>query len=109
MTIATEPIATPVVKTTADVLRHAALLIEERGWCQNEVSTKDGRLCAWGAIVYRDNWVSPLWSQATGRFADYLGAREDDDPVGIIAEWNDKRSRTAAEVIAALRAAAELA
>jgi len=99
------PVATPPAapaKTVRDVLLHAALLIEERGWCQGLYEAPDGRLCAIGAL-----------SVASGGDADiYVGGAADEALARIVCtayipHWNDATGRTAAEVIAALRAAAE--
>lgn len=42
--------AIPAVKTVPEVLRHAALIIEERGHNVGGYLGEDGSVCAWGAI-----------------------------------------------------------
>jgi hypothetical protein len=102
----TRPVeAPPKTKTTADVLRHAALLIEERGWCQGDAVDAHGHLCAVGALslaMYGDPecMIPSEISNALRRSFDSRYS---------VPIWNDVEGRTAAEVIAALRAAAELA
>jgi hypothetical protein len=96
-------------KTTADVLRHAARIIEERGWCRGELQDNQGAVCAWGAIDtalaggvrYEVHDEERLALQALGAS---LGISWSDVPF-----WNDHPHRTAAEVIAALRDAADAA
>lgn len=100
MTVETRPIVEPRTKTTADVLRHAALLIEERGWAQGDYEV-DGRLCLLGSLNVATDGHS--WSTAMlANEACFFMIRG-----GIGAEWNDEPGRTAAEVTAALRTAAD--
>lgn len=107
MTILAEPIgiaSPPRPKTTADVLRHAARYIEEHGWCCDTYAEDDGRVCGWGALnaVINgdpfDDDESPSWIAANDAVAGLVGS---------LPDYNDTPGRTAAEVIAALRAAAE--
>jgi hypothetical protein len=113
VTIETRPAETPVpTKTVADVLRHAARIIEERGWYQGYYSwgldrnePDSGPVCALGAI-------GVAYGGSAGAIDDFPF----DDPVvglahrfmgGEAAYWNDAQGRTAAEVTAALRSAAD--
>lgn len=118
--IETRPIETPLpAKTTADVLRHAALLIEERGWCRADRQSPDGQLCIVGAIelaqfgsVHELGDIDGVPSEQIDPFA-LPGAMAVEKYLGLEARgtwgWNDAPGRTAAEVIAALRAAADSA
>jgi hypothetical protein len=112
MTVAlpeTRPVEAPP-KTTADVLRHAALLIEERGWMQG-VSTGPSRCAVFAIDTAAGANNDVVHWRAHRVLASYLGLNIP-DVVGDrrpIVEWNDTPGRTAAEVIAALRAAAEMA
>jgi hypothetical protein len=94
-----EPVG-PTPKTTRDVLLHAALLIEERGWNQGSYQ-QDGRLCLLGAINLAQTGRHDKWNDMEAT----LAVR------GVLptscGDWNDAPGRTAAEVIAALRAAAD--
>jgi hypothetical protein len=111
--------APPQTKTTRDVLLHAALLIEERGWCRVDRQDADGHLCLVGAIevaqfgsVYdtEADWnpsisleqLDPFGLPAVAVVTKHVGAEK-------AWHWNDAPGRTAAEVISALRAAADAA
>lgn len=89
------------------VLLDAAKLVE-RGWCQVlPWSTKDGRkrYCIWAAVL-ESYWSSgALWDRDSMAKLLY-------DEIGLssgesIGSWNDAPGRTQAEVVAALRGAAE--
>jgi hypothetical protein len=87
------------------LLLKAAALIEERGWCQREQESDDGRLCALGALHYADgnrpyDGVSKLGQKARNRLCRAIGT----DRVG--SQWNDVPGRTKEEVVAKLRAVA---
>lgn len=97
------------MSAVADVLNGAADLIERDGWTQNQYRSVDGGRCLSRAIGdcvpgHFDAawWHSPLYEEA----ADYLRIT-----IGrhFLAGWNDQPGRTQAEVVAALRAAAERA
>lgn len=117
MTIATEPIATPAVKspavkTDADILRHAALLIEERGLHKGAfINHSTGALCLFGALNLA------TCGDATGKKPGGPEDRQMQDACARlpgfirrnVVAWNDAYDRTAAEVIALLRAAADAA
>ena len=118
MTLTLDPVVeapvVPQTKTYPDVLRHAALIIEERGWHQGHYISGDGKVCALGAIVLAlggsfDATGGPKYksftdyAQASEMVSDYLTGG---GPIYGVADWNDRQGRTAAQVTAALRAAA---
>lgn len=107
------------METTVAVLNRAAYLIDEWGFCQGSTYTwpdgaRGGKTrCAWGAIV--DAWTDVTGERigdghdsATSALAATLGVPDTLAPVGLIANWNDSPERTAAEVSAKLREAAQL-
>lgn len=109
--IRTEPVAEPRTKTVADVLRHAALVIEEVGWSDFEPLCEDGRRCAGGAISFvavGGNWEAddPLVDAAATALMQYLGKESHGHPMGGVARWNDGHESGEA-VVTALRAAAD--
>lgn len=86
------------------VLLDAAKLVE-RGWCQGVATTViDGRRChcAVDAIGVAARG-RPLSNHATNAVKDHLGLERH----CRFASWNDAPERTRAEVVAALRGAAE--
>jgi hypothetical protein len=96
-------------KTVADVLRHAALLMEERGSCEVDWQDDAGRVCTLGALAVVSGYDpmdhgterggSRVYGTSAFRFLEtFLGT----DYVGL---WSD--AHTHAERIAALRAAAD--
>jgi hypothetical protein len=93
------------VSAVADVLNVAADLIERDGWCQGYFTDPLGRRCVDGAICATSTMLPTThWTdRAAARSALllWLGERHID--------WNDAPGRTQAEVVAALRAAAERA
>lgn len=113
MTVETRPIeAPPAEKSVADVLRHAARIIEERGWSDDEPVTADGRCCALGAIrLAVHGRIGSLETRESRPAILYFGLGLDpadaENAAGTIAEWNDTEASGAAEVTAALRAAAD--
>ena len=110
MTVETRPVEVPArEKSVADVLRHAARIIEERGWCQGYFGTSSGPVCALGAVYAAGNG-DPIPTYTTQRQWEAIDALRDYLDVLMIPDishWNDMQGRTAAEVIAALRAAAD--
>lgn len=91
-------------KTVADVLLHAARLIEEHGWWNGEM-TKQALTghCALTAIDDAGgDWR--IANQGWDALTAHLGLRDHDD----IPDWNDRQPNGAA-VTAALRAAAQAA
>jgi hypothetical protein len=109
--------------TPADILRGAALYLERHGWTRFvyfDGTRPTPAACAQGAIViaaYGQATDSPynmnvperrLFAHTIDFFDDYLRGTtdpEDDDYNATV--WNDNPTRTVAEVIAGLRAAAE--
>jgi len=83
--------------TTADILLRAAELLERGGWCQNARSI-GARHCALGAIDAVTNNNNDYYA-ARLRLREYVGRAP--------AFWNDDPTRTASEVIAAMREAAK--
>lgn len=93
--------------TPAEVLRKAADVIRERGWCRRQYVDADNSVCVYGAL-----------NLAAGHGPSFEG---DDPSVDIAARtltrlldndlvsWNDSEACTADEVVAALKEAAELA
>lgn len=103
-------------KTPADVLRHVARIIEERGWCQVSSEDSTGRVCIIGGIetaVFgrvgdtkdpNDSlWLDHKWPLVNA-VRDHL-----DSFLDVPSTWvyNDETGRTASEVTAALRSAAD--
>lgn len=88
----------------ADVLEHAALIIEEFGWQRTEWGNKTKGFCVMGAIVEAGGgtrfnehalFMDPAYTSAlTPVIHDHPG------------RWNDRSAHTAHEVTAALREAA---
>lgn len=108
MTTETIPQTTPAEtreRTAADVLRAAARYIEEHGWEHSGEYVAQGRVCVYGAINAvltgdpESSAMPDLKWDAIGRFMDVI----DDGP----ARWNDDPARTEAEVLQALRDAAD--
>ncbi len=94
--------------TPAAVLRAAAALIEERGWCQGQSYGDHGEVCALGAIWEVDQ-MRTEGLKARRRLALWLVRKQrfkPTDTFDYVAQWNDDPSRTQSQVIAALRQAA---
>jgi hypothetical protein len=85
----------------SEVLRKAANVIRERGWCQGVYEKEDGRCCALGAVNVID-------AQSDDPSPAYIGVEELRLTIGTgaVARWNDEPNRTEAEVITALEATA---
>lgn len=84
-------------------LRAAADVLERDGWRQGELVDSYGCRCVLGAMdaaapLRREDAVEQMWNA----LADVVGTR-------AIVKWNDAPGRTADEVIAALRTAADRA
>lgn len=111
----TRPVeSAPAPKTPADLLRHAAMILEETGWCRRVHVDEAGRRCLAGAI-----------HAANGQFGNHPGWDDHSlKAIGFVrrvlentgqewwllpAHWNDMCARDGAEVIGVLRAAANLA
>ena len=102
------------------ILLEAANYIERHGWCQFRLATKQGEVCARGAIrrvldISTDevHVLTCEEAKALGRLLEYLGQRGlsdwNDYPGRTKAEvsfWNDYPGRTKEQVVAALRRAA---
>ncbi len=112
--------------TPADILRAAALYIERHGWTQWLYYNRDATdgpfppACAIGGIriaVYGDTTglaASPADNALVAGTQRHLAAHLDPDfyvteydAADVIGDWNDEGGRTAGQVIAALRAAAD--
>lgn len=106
--------------TVPEVLARAADIIEERGWRQGWFVDPDtGCVCAVGAMhvavglppdasIYTSE-NSPEWQLADAAwetFGRWLASKTG-KPSESAGGWNDHPSRTQAEVVAALRAAAK--
>jgi len=89
--------------SAADVLNKAADLLEQYGWCQGAYMDSAGRMCASQALTqaepsaYRRHEARKVLREVIG--VDFLN----------IPAWNDHPRRTAEQVIATFRAAAERA
>ena len=107
MTIETIPETRPLEptreRTVADVLREAARIIEEFGWWQSGNPDRSYGHCAMTAVSQASNDDDALSSQALYVLRRSLGLGRWPDA------WNDEPDRTEAEVIAALRNAADQA
>lgn len=102
----TAPETKPALDADGEVLWRAADLLAERGHCKKTVEDAYGRHCLYGAI----NIARRGSAYATG---DYTTGRWDADARRLgfsgfekAVLWNNEPQRTAAEVIARLRAAA---
>lgn len=92
-----------------DVLRRAADEVERRGLAKDMLCDEEtGAVCARGAIIAASglspearNWTS-LHQRADGMLGGYLRLDHNGVP-----HWNNAPHRTQAEVVAALRGAAE--
>lgn len=99
------------MSAVADVLNGAADLIERDGWCQRKYRGADGEHCVTDALM-RAAGTKPgdtgsgaqldLYSDACLAVYPFTGGWG-------LPSWNDTPGRTKAEVVAALRAAAERA
>jgi hypothetical protein len=92
--------------TPSQVLRKAAELIEQRGWCRCCYTDSAGRLCVVGALRATRNGDAgdPFCDWDQHKAFSMLSKCID----GIPSRWNDAPERTKDQVIAALRAAAEV-
>lgn len=99
--------------TVPEVLDAAASYIEEHGWNQGSYRNDEGGVCAEGAIRLVCGASLDGLAQRSGDIQLTLaatGALESEiDPDGeiMLPSWNDIPGRTAAEVVAKLRATAE--
>ncbi len=88
----------PVIEEWQQVLLDAAIVLEVYGWIQGELWREDG-VCVMGAI---NQTTQAQWAKQRALCAL---ARSIGDAVSL-ATWNDERTRTKAECVAALREAA---
>lgn len=107
-------------QTAAD-LRAAADVLEQEGWTQYEYANDDGCLCASGALLFvasegkfrRPSQMSDLSyrmvQETYRRWDDAKWLASETVAGGSLVQFNDTPGRTATEVIAALRAAADKA
>ncbi len=88
--------------TDRDILLAAADHLEQHGWRQHILGQRGEPCCLIGAL----DVARPVGSTASAlqAVADHLGIITK-HPFTWLVEWNDFPGRTAAEVIAALRAA----
>lgn len=107
-------------KTVADILTAAAELIDRPGaWIQGQgaktitgepvdpTHERAAQWCAWGAIERVTNGHRARSDRSFHALLDALDLDPDWDPAIFGEVWNDAPERTQAEVVAALRAAAE--
>jgi len=69
-------------------------IIRERGWCQGVSTDIHGRHCLWGAVQEATQRDIPTADKILAQLREAVGSNP------II--WNDRRGRTADEVIAVL-------
>jgi hypothetical protein len=109
----------PFAMTPADILRGAARYLETHGWHQGALyagSSHTPAACAIGAIGMiacggrlaptNPRGARPTYRAATTALHTYLHTATGGQHRRV-SDWNDASGRTAAEVIAALRGAAE--
>lgn len=92
--------------TTADVLRKAAEVIERDGWTRGVGTDESGAHCTIGALSVAAAETYTTWGLAFR--AIYNGLRAQGVASPGIVEFNDAPDRTAEEVTALLRFAADL-
>lgn len=89
-------------------LERAAVLIEEKGWCQRESVDLQGRFCTIGALGRSFNNPVNQYT-AYGRACDHLATvifgMMPAHPIREIANWNDEGNRKVVDVTEALRKA----
>lgn len=94
------------------VLSSAADIIERDGWAQHVMVDRDGSCCTEAALSLATSAYPLVALRVPARAALLSVLPERDLNVSAaqeVADWNDSPDRTAAEVIAALRKAAEVA
>jgi hypothetical protein len=85
------------------VISLAADLIEKHGHCQNRVRDERGAMCLVGGLETACSILGESfapWSEATAAVKSVVG--------GDFIDWNNAPGRTKAEVVAVLRAAAQV-
>ncbi len=114
--------------TVKEILELAARLLETRGWAQEHYSDVQGRVCLMGAVGHALGIEPVLLQQGEGweeRFLEKLEVRpallralveitntspeglDADGVIGRVTNFNDKKGRTADDVIVSLRRVAE--
>lgn len=105
----TVPLEPTRERTARDVLLAAARYIEEHGWKRNGWwRGGDSPVCVEGgimAVLHDSRRSSPMWYECRARFMAAIQPSDELFPW----TWNDTPGRTEAEVLAALRAAADTA
>lgn len=96
--------ATVLVDEVRQVLRDAAQLLEQHGWCQRQSRTGGGALDVAGAIAAAAGGAWRTERRAHHALEVWLIWHTN---AASVAQWNDAPERTKAEVLAALRAAAQ--
>lgn len=105
----------------AAVLRRAADLLEERGWCRFQLERRDGHLCAMGALLTArglrarlysvDSFEARVAEADAAAVADALGLARPHvrhyPSWSAVATWNNNEAADGAEVAAGLRRAAD--
>ena len=109
-------------KHDAEVLQHAAGVIERDGWTRGTYRDDDGRVCLAGAIgvaltelkpilgsdplwlaeVHEERYGDLLWPVIEEQYPEWCAIYE----AGPITRWNDDELRTKEEVVAILEKAA---
>lgn len=109
---------------TAKLLRKAAQVLRERGWCQGDYVDDKGCLCVYGACIVASG-IEAKPANSIKRFEDWAIVRKAEDLVaeplrkaaGVddsfsrtsVNDWNDDPARTVDEVLDALERAAVIA
>lgn len=76
------------------LLKEAAALIREKGWCQRQLKSDNGEYCAMGAIEAKTERFDEF-SAAKALMKQRIGGHS-------VTKWNDEPQRTKDEVLAAL-------
>lgn len=101
------------MSAVADVLNRAADLIERDGWCQRRYRGQDGEHCVSDALIRAAGMGEPGDTGQQARVMTLYCEASDALRAKVrrknLPRWNDAPGRTQAEVVAALRAAAERA
>lgn len=95
-----------MARNSIGALEAAATLIEQRGLAKHYPQDFDGRLCSFGAINMATRGVAFGYGNKIGLAAVRRLARHMRMSTWEIVHWNNEPSRTADQVIAAMRAAA---
>ncbi|TFI30091.1 hypothetical protein [Streptomyces sp. 4R-3d] len=101
--------------TSSDLFRQAAQIIRKQGHAKGSYTNPRGCVCALGALSTAATGnptpaetIDPDLLDAMGVLSARIDSDVvDEDDLERIADWNDRDSTTATDVIAALEAAAE--